>query len=173
MTIRPGARVNAIDRRTFLAAVPAAALVGRVAQSLPDSAAVFGEAYAHLDSHATGDWWVAARRFGDPAAAAAARAAGKVPPIIDLHVPREQVVAFALYTHDAGVLKLTAQLYPLQPGEPRDARLEIERDGGWTEVGAAPVEYPGWRAHFRVESWDGNRTSAIACGMATGRCSTG
>ena len=31
--------------------------------------------------------------------------------IIDLNVPRDQVVAFALYTVDGGTLKLTGQLY--------------------------------------------------------------
>ena len=51
-----------------------------------------------------------------------------------MDVPRDQVVAFALYTHDRGVLKLTAQLYPLKPGEPREARLEFQRDGEWTEA---------------------------------------
>ena len=35
--------------------------------------------------------------------------------IIDVNVDRDQVIAFALYTHDRGTLKLTAQLYPLYP----------------------------------------------------------
>ena len=30
-----------------------------------------------------------------------------------MNVPREQVVAFAMYTHQNGVLKLSAQLFPL------------------------------------------------------------
>jgi hypothetical protein len=81
-----------------------------------------------------------------------------VPAIIELNVPRDQVVAFALYTHDAGVLKLSAQLYPLRPEEAREARLEIEQNGAWTELARAPVIYPGWSAHFRVERWDGTRT---------------
>lgn len=92
--------------------------------------------------------------------------ASKVPPIIDLNVPRDQVVAFALYTHSGhpttqqqrggpgGVLKLTAQLYPLRPDEAREARLEIRRNGAWVEIAKAPVEYPGWSAHFRVDRWD-------------------
>lgn len=29
--------------------------------------------------------------------------------------PRDQVLAFAIYTHDHGVLKLTAQSFPLMP----------------------------------------------------------
>lgn len=74
-----------------------------------------------------------------------------------VRVPRNEVVAFALYTHDAGVLKMTAQLFPLQPGEPREVRLEFQRRGQWDEVARAPVIYPGWSAHFRVAPWDNTR----------------
>lgn len=71
-----------------------------------------------------------------------------------VRVPRNEVVAFALYTHDAGVLKMTAQLFPLQPGEPREVRLEFQQRGQWREVARAPVMYPGWSAHFRVAPGD-------------------
>ena len=40
-------------------------------------------------------------------------------------VPRDQVVGFALYTHDHGVLKMSAQLFPLQEGEAREAFAAI------------------------------------------------
>lgn len=142
--------MNPIDRRTFIKTVPAIAAVGRVRQApaapKPGEGGPFGQDYSYLDAQATGRWW--------------GSSASKVPPIIELNVPRDQVVAFALHAHDAGVLKLTAQLYPLLPGEPRVARLEIRREGGWREVARAPVEYPGWSAHFRVERWDGTRTAA-------------
>jgi hypothetical protein len=72
-------------------------------------------------------------------------------------VPRDQVVDFALYTHDHGVLKMTAQLFPLREDEPREVRLELKRDGQWCEVAKAPVIYPGWSAHFRLENWDNSR----------------
>src|SRR5688500_7200857 len=157
-----------IDRRTFLKTVPAFAAVGRGAdfaaaplrrgrQAPP--ATPFGPDHAYLDAQTTGPWWTTS--------------ATKVPQIIDLNVPRDRVVAFALYTHDghptaqktrgggpgAGMLKLTAQLYPLFPDEPREARLEVQRGGAWKEIARAPVEYPGWSAHFRVDGWDGT-TSA-------------
>ena len=45
-----------------------------------------------------------------------------------------------------------------EPSEPREARLEFRRDGGWVEAAKAPVEYPGWSAHFRVEKWDSSKT---------------
>lgn len=72
-------------------------------------------------------------------------------------VPRDQVVGFALYTHERGVLKLSAQLYPLKPDEPAEVRLELKRDGQWREVARAPVQYPGWSAHFRIASWDNTK----------------
>jgi 3',5'-cyclic AMP phosphodiesterase CpdA len=132
-----------IDRRTFLKTVPAFAAATSVrAQSSP-AATPFGQDFSQLDAQTTGQWW--------------ATTGSKVAPIIELNVPRDRVVAFALYLHDAGVLKLTAQLYPLFPGEVREARLEVRRDGAWKEVARAPVEYPGWSAHFRVDGWDDTR----------------
>lgn len=74
-----------------------------------------------------------------------------------VRVPRDQVVGFALYTHEAGVLKISAQLYPLRPDEPREVRLEFQRDERWQEAAKAPVVYPGWSAHFRIEPWDDSR----------------
>jgi hypothetical protein len=74
-----------------------------------------------------------------------------------MDVPRDQVVAFAIYTHHGGVLKLSAQLFPLRPGEPREARLELKRDDDWVEAGRAEVLYPGWDAHFRIEGWDATK----------------
>jgi hypothetical protein len=136
-----------VTRRTFLRTVPAV-----VGMPLPrwQGAATntpFGADYPQLDAQATGTWW-------DPATTGASR----IKPILDLDVPRDQVVAFALYTHDNGVLKLTAQLFPLRPGEAREARLEVEREGTWQEVARAPVVYPGWSAHFRVTGWGGSAT---------------
>jgi len=103
----------------------------------------FGEEFPNLDSLAVGSWWTRT-------------ATGQNPPP-DLKVPREEVVAFALYTHDAGVLKLSAQLFPLYDDEPREARLEVQRNGEWVETARAPVLYPGWSAHFRVPNWDSTK----------------
>src|SRR5688572_31919450 len=89
-----------IDRRTFLKAVPAVAAVGSVhaqapaapkpgeagpATPKPGEGGPFGRDYPQLDAQTTGRWWEAA--------------SSKVPPIINLNVSRDQVVAFALYTH--------------------------------------------------------------------------
>ena len=74
-------------------------------------------------------------------------------------VERSEVICFALYTVHDNTLKLTAQLYPLQSGESRTVRLEIEKDGNWVEVARTSVVEPGWTAPFRVENWDDSRAS--------------
>ena len=61
----------------------------------------FGPGFPLLDSQATGEWW---------------KPRGKMK--VRLSVPRDEVLAFAIYTHHRGVLKLTAQLFPLMPDEP-------------------------------------------------------
>lgn len=118
--------------------------------SAQDFALPFGAQFPELDSLATGEWWVAKTKM--PGKGKAKGGGASKPPSMD--VPREDVVAFALYTYQAGVLKMTAQLFPLKPGEVREARLEVQRDGAWKEVAKAEVLYPGWDVHFRVEGWD-------------------
>lgn len=110
------------------------------ARSADESPTPFGKEFPNLDSLATGRWWTKNATGANP------------PPAMD--VPRGDVIAFAVYTHDRGVLKLTAQLFPLKPDEPREARLEFDRGDGWREAAKAKVVYPGWSAHFRVEDWD-------------------
>ena len=118
------------------------------------SATPFGKAHPQLDRWVTGEWWTEPWNKPGPK--------GKQPPRppFALEVSRDEVVAFALYTVDVkpaggpAVLKLTAQLFPLKPGEPRVARLEVKRNDAWEEVATSEVLYPGWDAHFRVEGWD-------------------
>jgi|UniRef100_UPI003782E7B3 hypothetical protein len=114
-----------------------------------EAALPYGEAYSKLDSLAVGEWWNAKA----PSAKKAA-----LPPA--MNVSRDEVVAFALYTHDHGVLKLTAQFFPLKPDEAREARLEFQRDGAWVEVTKEAILYPGWSAHFRIEKWDAKQNVA-------------
>lgn len=121
----------------------------------------FGERFPNLDSRAIGKWWEKATRLAEEDAAdqrstdpKAKQRRAQRQRFVSMDVPRDQVVAFALYTHDAGVLKLSAQLYPLLPGEERVARLEFEKDGSFVEVARAEVVELGWSAHFRVEGHD-------------------
>ena len=69
-------------------------------------------------------------------------------------VPRDKVIGFALYTVEKGILKLSAQLYPLRDGESRQVQLEIKDADAWREVASADVDGTGWLATFRVEGWD-------------------
>ena len=120
------------------------------ADVVPDggcAASPFGEEIPGLDGWATGRWWIAQPKDCP----------------FPLDVPREEVIAFAIYAVDvppsgaAATLKLTAQLFPLKPGEAMEARLEIDTGSDWEEVATSDVQYPGWDAHFRVENWDTSR----------------
>lgn len=77
--------------------------------------------------------------------------------IIDLKVPRDQVVAFGIYTVMHGRLKLSAQLYPLYPAESREVRLEIEGESGWKEIARERVNDLGWSALFAIDDWPRDR----------------
>jgi len=66
-------------------------------------------------------------------------------------ISRDKVICFALYTVQNNVMKLTAQLYPLKPGEDRNVRLEIRQQGKWKQIAETQVIEKGWTAPFRVE----------------------
>ncbi len=148
-----------VSRRDLLKTIPAASVVAGCRATVPTTGAAvpavkapveapFGTEFRQLDSQTTGRWW-------EPAREGAKRAAAR---ILDLNVPRDHTVAFALYTQQGGVLKLSAQLYPLLPTEPRVARLAVERNGRWQEIATADVHELGWSAHFRVAHWDDTQT---------------
>jgi hypothetical protein len=88
-------------------------------------------------------------------------------------VPRDRVICFALYTVHKGVMKMTAQLYPLQENEGRTVRLEVKRDSRWVEVAQSPVIERGWTAHFRVEDWDPTKDAPYRLTHAQGTEYTG
>ena len=129
--LNPSTHMEPINRRTALklAATGVGALAFKLDASLAQNASQpFGAEYPELDSLATGEWWTKGN-------AAPGKNKGKSqPPLPPLDVPRDQVVAFALYTVHGGVMKMTAQLFPLKPGEPREARLEAQREGVWIEI---------------------------------------
>ncbi|MFK7984173.1 MAG: hypothetical protein AB8G86_29635 [Saprospiraceae bacterium] len=93
--------------------------------------------FEKLDTIATNDWWN--------------RQPNK---IIEVKVPRDEVVAFGLYTVANNTLKLSAQLFPLYPEETRAVRLEIKEGDMWKEIQQQQVNDIGWSALFRVETWD-------------------
>lgn len=102
----------------------------------------FGQKFKNLENRATGEWWKKKPNKRQP---------------MDLDVPRNEVVAFALYTHDSGTLKMSAQLFPLKPGEPREVVLEFKSDDGWKEIAREKVIELGWSAHFRFDDWDNTK----------------
>jgi len=108
---------------------------GLLAQEIDvNSKQPWGPNFPGLESKSTGEWWSVKKG--------------------NLMVPRDQVVAFALYTHDNGVLKLSAQLYPLKPAEDRQVRLEFQEGDRWKPIANQAVIELGWSAHFRIENWD-------------------
>jgi len=74
-------------------------------------------------------------------------------------VAKDKTICFAMYTVHKNILKLTAQLYPLDKGAARKVRLEIKTGGKWRQVAEADVVEPGWAASFRVEKWDATKNA--------------
>ena len=117
--------------------IPLAFGIATAVSADPGEAPVKAPFVKKEDSLCVNDWW---NRSANP--------------IIDLKIPRDQVVCFGIYTVHDRILKLTAQLYPLYPKETREVRLEIEKNGVWTEIGRKNVNDLGWSTSFRIENWD-------------------
>jgi len=69
-------------------------------------------------------------------------------------VDRDKVICFALYTVQDRILKLSAQLYPLQVDEAKEISLQINDGDQWKTVATEPIDLKGWMATFRIEDWD-------------------
>jgi hypothetical protein len=140
-----------IDRRHALKIAATATACSLVLPDLnlaaQEASQPFGSEFPNLESLTTGEWWNRAEQDTKVKR-------GGASPAPSMDVPRDQVVAFGLYLHHGGVLKLSAQLYPLKPGESREVRLEFQKNGQWQQSATAQVMYPGWDAHFRVEHWN-------------------
>jgi hypothetical protein len=120
----------------------------------------FGDDYPMLETATSGEWWLTPSS-GKQKGGVKGKAKGKKKKqVIDLKVPRKDVIAFTLYTQDRGVLKLSTQLYPLRDDEAMEVRLEFKENDEWKEVAKEEVLFPGWSAHFRVEGWDGSKDVA-------------
>lgn len=147
-----------LTRRKLLQATPL--LFVRTSGIAADASQPFGEEFPNLESLTTGEWWtkgtLAAASNNKPKSKGKAK--GGQPPAPSMDVLRDEIVCFAQYTQQKGVLKMNAQLFPLKPGEERVARLEVKHEGeDWKEIAIADVHYPGWDAQFRVEGWDGSK----------------
>ena len=99
--------------------------------------------FEKIDTYCINDWWSHSKAVkNDPAK------------IVDVDVPRDQVICFGIYTTQNKVMKMSAQLFPLYPKETREVRLELKKNGKWVEVAKAKVNDLGWSALFRIEKWD-------------------
>lgn len=99
--------------------------------------------FQKLDSLCVNDWW-----NREPSE------------IVDLKIPRDQAIAFGIYTVSNGTLKLSAQLFPLYPQETRTVRLEVREGSQWKEIARSEVNDLGWSALFRVDDWDDSQDVA-------------
>jgi hypothetical protein len=149
-----------LTRRHLLKATPLLFIPS--ASSAAEAPQPFGPEFPNLESLTTGEWWtrgvVVTARDGKQKPKGKAKGKGGVTPAPAMDVPRDEVVCFAYYTQQNGVLKMSAQLFPLKPGDERTARLEVKHEGeDWKQIAKSEVHYPGWDAHFRVEGWDGSK----------------
>lgn len=96
-----------------------------------------------IDTYCINDWWNHAKAIKDNSNK-----------IINVDVPRDQVICFGIYTTQNKIMKMTAQLFPLYPKETREVRLELKKNGIWVEVSKAKVNDIGWSTLFRIEKWD-------------------
>ena len=99
-----------------------------------------------LDTYCVNDWWNHAEKVKNNPES-----------IIDVDVPRDEVICFGIYTTQNNVMKMTAQLFPLYPKESRDVRLELLKDGLWKLVSTQKVNEIGWSSLFRIENWDNTK----------------
>jgi hypothetical protein len=99
--------------------------------------------FEKLDTYCVNDWWNHAKAIKDDPKK-----------IIDVDVPRDQVICFGIYTTNKSVLKMSAQLFPLYPNETRIVRLELLIKNKWIEVAKSKVNDIGWSALFRIEKWN-------------------
>ncbi len=121
----------------------------------------FGEKYPMLEKASSGEWWKAATNQIETEEPKGGKKGKKAPKrLINLDVPREDVIAFTLYTQDRGVLKLSAQFYPLFDDESTEAILEFKDGNEWKEAAKEEIQFPGWSAHFRIGDWDGSKDVA-------------
>ena len=105
--------------------------------------------FKKLDTYCVNDWWNHAAQVKENPKL-----------IIDVDVPRNEVICFGIYTVSNNTLKLSAQLFPLFPKESRVVFLDIKQKGKWKEIASEKVNDLGWSALFRIENWDESKDIA-------------
>ncbi len=102
--------------------------------------------FEKLDLYCVNDWWVNAEQMKN-----------NPKRIIDVDVPRDEVICFGMYTVQNGIMKMTAQLFPLYPKESREVSLELKQNDKWKKVATEQVNDIGWSTLFRIENWDDSK----------------
>uniref|UniRef100_UPI003216B7D9 hypothetical protein n=1 Tax=uncultured Draconibacterium sp. TaxID=1573823 RepID=UPI003216B7D9 len=120
-------------------------LLGHVAFAQHDAPPVKAP-FEKLDLYCVNDWWVHNSKMKD-----------NPKKIIDVDVPRDEVICFGMYTVQDKVMKMTAQLFPLYPEESREVILELKQNGKWKKVAVEKVNDIGWSTLFRIENWDDSK----------------
>ncbi len=78
-------------------------------------------------------------------------------------VTKEDQICFAMYTVQNNIMRMSAQLYPLDDDDDRFVRLEINKEGTWIEIDRERInensynsvdDARAWNVLFRVESWN-------------------
>ncbi len=151
-----------MTRVAFCAAAGGLAITAALQAAEPGETPVPAPYPDTLDRASANRWWETAKASREGKISDKRHPKGSVTAtgrnFYDLKCPRNEVVAFALYTVHDKTLKMSAQVHPLFPDETRTVRLEVERDGEWDEVATARVNDLGWSALFRVENWDDKRS---------------
>ncbi|MDZ7693985.1 MAG: hypothetical protein U5K69_23180 [Balneolaceae bacterium] len=62
-------------------------------------------------------------------------------------------ICFAQYTLDRGVMKMTAQLAPVEMIGGHKVELQLRADGHWETVETTTIHRLARTAHFRIEDW--------------------
>ena len=63
-------------------------------------------------------------------------------------------ILWAMYTNSRKVLKLTAQLAPINTNSNEEIRLEIFVDNKWKEISSRAIEKDSYTATFRIVDWN-------------------
>ena len=61
------------------------------------------------------------------------------------------------YTLSKNIMKMTAQMMPVEKQGTQIAVLETQEDGKWKEKGKAEIIVPSYTATFRIEDWDSGK----------------
>ncbi|MCK4920848.1 MAG: hypothetical protein KAS71_07370, partial [Bacteroidales bacterium] len=81
-------------------------------------------------------------------------------------VMKDEQICFAMYTVQNNIMKMTAQLYPLDEKDDRFVRLELRENEVWKEIAKEKInensyhsvdDARSWTAVFRIENWDSER----------------